>query len=71
MQALLRRFFFAIALSALGGCGVPVMVRKRKGDAIGAACGQLRHVARKAAGSGVGAPVTIPAGALPAAGEEE
>lgn len=26
----------------LGACGVPVTVRKRKGDEIGAACGQLR-----------------------------
>lgn len=29
-------------VEALGGCGVPIMVRKRKGDAISAACGQLR-----------------------------
>lgn len=29
-------------VEALGKCGVPVMVRKRKGDAVSAACGQLR-----------------------------
>lgn len=38
-------------VSALGGTGVPVMVRKRKGDAINAACGQLRIAARAAAGN--------------------
>ncbi len=27
---------------ALGGCGVPVTVRKRRGDGVSAACGQLR-----------------------------
>lgn len=32
-------------VEALGACGVPVTVRRRKGDAISAACGQLRHVA--------------------------
>jgi 23S rRNA (adenine2503-C2)-methyltransferase len=35
-------------VEALGGCGVPVMVRKRKGDGVSGACGQLR--ARRAAG---------------------
>jgi 23S rRNA (adenine2503-C2)-methyltransferase len=29
-------------VEALGRCGVPVMVRKRKGDEVSAACGQLR-----------------------------
>lgn len=29
-------------VAALGNCGVPVMVRKRKGDEVAAACGQLR-----------------------------
>ncbi len=29
-------------VEALGNCGVPVMVRKRKGDEVAAACGQLR-----------------------------
>ena len=29
-------------VEALGKCGVPVMVRKRKGDEVAAACGQLR-----------------------------
>ncbi|MHC4607024.1 MAG: dual-specificity RNA methyltransferase RlmN [Planctomycetota bacterium] len=29
-------------VSTVGACGVPVMVRKRKGDEISAACGQLR-----------------------------
>lgn len=29
-------------VEALGGCGVPVTVRRRKGDAVSAACGQLR-----------------------------
>jgi 23S rRNA (adenine2503-C2)-methyltransferase len=29
-------------VTALGNCGVPVMVRKRKGDEVAAACGQLR-----------------------------
>lgn len=29
-------------VAALGNCGVPVMVRKRKGDEVSAACGQLR-----------------------------
>jgi 23S rRNA (adenine2503-C2)-methyltransferase len=29
-------------VEALGNCGVPVTVRKRKGDAVSAACGQLR-----------------------------
>lgn len=29
-------------VEALGGCGVPVTVRKRKGDEVSAACGQLR-----------------------------
>ena len=36
-------------VAALGNCGVPVMVRKRKGDEVSAACGQLR--ARFAAGT--------------------
>jgi 23S rRNA (adenine2503-C2)-methyltransferase len=36
-------------VTALGNCGVPVMVRKRKGDEVSAACGQLR--ARFAAGT--------------------
>jgi 23S rRNA (adenine2503-C2)-methyltransferase len=31
-------------VAALGQCGVPVMVRKRKGDEVAAACGQLRAV---------------------------
>jgi 23S rRNA (adenine2503-C2)-methyltransferase len=29
-------------VEALGGCGVPVTVRKRKGDEVSGACGQLR-----------------------------
>jgi 23S rRNA (adenine2503-C2)-methyltransferase len=29
-------------VQALGNCGVPVMVRKRKGDEVAGACGQLR-----------------------------
>ena len=29
-------------VKALGGCGVPVMVRRRKGDEVSGACGQLR-----------------------------
>ncbi len=29
-------------VKALGGCGVPVTVRRRKGDEVSAACGQLR-----------------------------
>ncbi len=29
-------------VEALGSCGVPVMVRKRKGDEVAGACGQLR-----------------------------
>jgi 23S rRNA (adenine2503-C2)-methyltransferase len=29
-------------VTALGNCGVPVMVRTRKGDEVSAACGQLR-----------------------------
>jgi 23S rRNA (adenine2503-C2)-methyltransferase len=33
-------------VAALGQCGVPVMVRKRKGDEVAAACGQLRAVFR-------------------------
>jgi 23S rRNA (adenine2503-C2)-methyltransferase len=37
-------------VQALGGCGVPVTVRKRKGDEVSAACGQLR--ARRADGEG-------------------
>jgi 23S rRNA (adenine2503-C2)-methyltransferase len=37
-------------VEALGGCGVPVMVRKRRGDGVSAACGQLR--ARRAGGEG-------------------
>lgn len=36
-QAVIDRF-----VTALGNCGVPVMVRKRKGDEVSAACGQLR-----------------------------
>ncbi len=36
-QAKIDRF-----VEALGKCGVPVMVRKRKGDEVAAACGQLR-----------------------------
>jgi len=43
-QAVIDRF-----VTALGNCGVPVMVRKRKGDEVAAACGQLR--ARFAAGT--------------------
>lgn len=37
-------------VEALGNCGVPVMVRKRKGDEVAGACGQLR--ARFVAGKG-------------------
>lgn len=44
-QAVIDRF-----VTALGNCGVPVMVRKRKGDEVSAACGQLR--ARFSAGTG-------------------
>ncbi|HEX7897103.1 MAG TPA: 23S rRNA (adenine(2503)-C(2))-methyltransferase RlmN [Planctomycetota bacterium] len=46
-------------VQALGNCGVPVMVRKRKGDEVAGACGQLR--ARFVAGG---------AGAVGAAGEK-
>jgi 23S rRNA (adenine2503-C2)-methyltransferase len=39
-------------VEALGGCGVPVMVRKRKGDEVSGACGQLRaRFARNAEGA--------------------
>jgi 23S rRNA (adenine2503-C2)-methyltransferase len=31
-------------VQALGSCGVPITVRKRKGDSVSAACGQLRAV---------------------------
>ncbi|MBI4565867.1 MAG: 23S rRNA (adenine(2503)-C(2))-methyltransferase RlmN [Planctomycetes bacterium] len=34
-------------VTALGACGVPIMVRKRKGDEIAAACGQLRAMAER------------------------
>ena len=34
-------------VETLGGCGVPIMVRKRKGDEISAACGQLRAITEK------------------------
>jgi 23S rRNA (adenine2503-C2)-methyltransferase len=39
-------------VAALGACGVPVTVRKRKGDEVAAACGQLRArwTDKKAAG---------------------
>jgi 23S rRNA (adenine2503-C2)-methyltransferase len=55
-QARIDRF-----VNALGGCGVPVMVRKRKGDAISAACGQLRAVTERSAAV-AGHPVKIPSG---------
>ncbi len=41
-------------VEALGNCGVPVMVRKRKGDEVSAACGQLR------ARWGIEAPIPSP-----------
>jgi 23S rRNA (adenine2503-C2)-methyltransferase len=39
-------------VAALGSCGVPVTVRKRKGDAVSAACGQLRARFTAKAGAG-------------------
>jgi 23S rRNA (adenine2503-C2)-methyltransferase len=56
-------------VEALGSCGVPIMVRKRKGDAISAACGQLRAVAERAVVSETtlvrGEALPIPREALP------
>jgi len=40
-------------VKALGSCGVPITVRKRKGDSISAACGQLRHATEKERGTAV------------------
>ncbi|HEY3226656.1 MAG TPA: 23S rRNA (adenine(2503)-C(2))-methyltransferase RlmN [Planctomycetota bacterium] len=56
-------------VEALGSCGVPVMVRKRKGDAISAACGQLRAAAERPVSSETavlvrGEPIPIPREAL-------
>jgi len=56
-------------VAALGACGVPVMVRKRKGDEISAACGQLRAIAERAPTSETslmvrGEAIPIPPGAL-------
>ena len=58
-------------VKALGSCGVPIMVRKRKGDAISAACGQLRHQVEGARPAGrdtsvavAGQPIKIPMTAL-------
>ncbi|MBI2932032.1 MAG: 23S rRNA (adenine(2503)-C(2))-methyltransferase RlmN [Planctomycetes bacterium] len=53
-------------VKTLGSCGVPVTVRKRKGDAISAACGQLRHQARPrdTAVAIQGEPIPIPPSAL-------
>ncbi len=57
-------------VEALGSCGVPVMVRKRKGDAISAACGQLRAAAERPVGPETavlirGEAIPIPREALP------
>src|SRR5262245_39507502 len=56
-------------VEALGSCGVPIMVRKRKGDAISAACGQLRAVAERPVSSETalirGEALPIPREALP------
>jgi len=53
-------------VKALGSCGVPITVRKRKGDAISAACGQLRHqVERGTAVAVEGQAMKFPAGLLP------
>jgi len=56
-------------VEALGSCGVPIMVRKRKGDAIAAACGQLRAIAERAVVSETtlvrGEALPIPREALP------
>jgi 23S rRNA (adenine2503-C2)-methyltransferase len=56
-------------VEALGSCGVPIMVRKRKGDSISAACGQLRAVAERAVSSETalvrGEALPIPREALP------
>lgn len=55
-------------VAALGSCGVPITVRKRKGDAISAACGQLRAVVErrkeKETAVVVGQAIPIPATAL-------
>lgn len=54
-------------VAALGSCGVPVTVRKRKGDAISAACGQLRAKAERSSDTTIvvlGQPVKIPDSAL-------
>ncbi len=55
-------------VASLGACGVPIMVRKRKGDAISAACGQLRAVVEKERGEEtavvVGQAIAIPKTAL-------
>jgi len=61
---------------ALGSCGVPITVRKRKGDEISAACGQLRAVVEKARKGEtavvIGEAIPIPPTALvPGGGEEE
>jgi 23S rRNA (adenine2503-C2)-methyltransferase len=56
-------------VKTLGACGVPITVRKRKGDAISAACGQLRHRAERENDTSVavgGEPIRIPSSALPA-----
>ncbi len=68
-QARIDRF-----CEALGACGVPILVRKRKGDAISAACGQLRAVTqrRKDRDTSIvvaGQPIPIPAETLPPSGE--
>lgn len=56
-------------VEALGSCGVPIMVRKRKGDAISAACGQLRAIAERPVASETalvrGEALPIPREALP------
>jgi 23S rRNA (adenine2503-C2)-methyltransferase len=60
---------------ALGSCGVPITVRKRKGDEISAACGQLRAVVEKARKGEtavvVGEAIPIPPTALRPAGGGE
>ncbi len=63
-------------VAALGSCGVPITVRKRKGDAISAACGQLRAVVErrreKETAVVVGQAIPIPGTALrERAGAEE
>ncbi len=55
-------------VEALGGCGVPVTVRKRKGDEVAAACGQLRAGFHRGAAEGevhAGTPPGPPAEAPP------